>query len=80
MSEKQPPPLDVDELLSRFPRHKFESRPFSDGHALTWYFEDVRSFNEYVNPFLSLHRAFDDRRIVGISLRPADRLLEALNE
>ncbi len=71
--------MSKDELMEEFMRAEFTSKPSSDGQSLVWFFEGAESFNDRVNEYMTLYRALDDRRIVGISLKPADKLLDALN-
>lgn len=69
-------PSEIDALIDKY-RQPFVSAPLytETGDALEYYFEDADSFAERVNPTLTLHRAFDDRRIIGFSLHAFRSLL-----
>jgi hypothetical protein len=70
--------LNVEELLTRYP-HRFESKPFysSDGDCIQWYFEDVDSYAERIDCWLTVRKAFDDERLVGFKLKNVRALMQA---
>ena len=69
--------LDVEALLRKYPPGKFEPRPFyvPCGDHIEVYTEDAESYAEWVSPYLTVMRAFDDHRVVGVKIRNVRRLV-----
>ncbi len=76
MAEK----LDNPKLLSEL-EGPFESRPFysPEGDCVFFHFEDADHFAERVDCWLTVFKAFDDRRLVGFKLKNIRTLLSAFD-
>lgn len=55
---------------------KFESKPFHCpiGRTVTWIFEDIDHYAEWINPTLTVYREREEGRIVGIQI--SDKILD----
>ena len=67
---------EIDSLIAKYKR-PFTSRPtYTDvGDCVELYFEDADCYADRVDCWLTLYRAFDDRRVVGFMLKNIKTLL-----
>ncbi|MFH1108407.1 MAG: hypothetical protein V1790_04305 [Planctomycetota bacterium] len=72
--------LDVDAILKEFPS-RFESRPSysAAGDCVEYFFEDTDHFAERIDCWLTVYRAFDDRRVIGFKLKNVKALVSAFD-
>jgi len=71
----------VDAILKAHPP-RFESHPFysPEGDCVKLYFENVDFFADRVDCWLTVYKAFDDKRVVGFKLKNIQTLVSAFDE
>ena len=71
---------EIDKLIDEF-SGDFESRPTysAEGDCVEFYFEDADGFAERVDCWLTVYRAFDDKRVTGFMLKNIRGLLSAFD-
>lgn len=66
----------LEDLAKLLANHKFESKPFHCpiGRTVTWFFEDIDHYAQWINHDLTIYREREEDRIVGIQI--SDKILD----
>lgn len=78
MAEK----LDVDAVVRDYRPVPFESKPFyaEEGDSIQLFFEDVDTYAERVDCWLTIFKSFEHHRVAGFMLKNVKPLLSAFRE